>query len=52
MFSLLTIDCGLTVRTLSTQRRLDRKAFVQICRHATLTNYDRASQGNFLATPE
>jgi FkbM family methyltransferase len=49
----LTQECRLTVRSLlGRQRRLSREMFVAVCRHATATNYDRASQGNFLATPD
>lgn len=53
IYDCMTDECGLTVRSLlGRQRRLSRTAFVAACRHATATKYDRASEGNFLATPD
>jgi FkbM family methyltransferase len=46
------VGLDLVVRSLhGLQRRLSRDRFVALCRRATRTNFDRSSEGNFLATP-
>jgi FkbM family methyltransferase len=53
IYDYLTDSCGLVVRSLHGRNpMLTRSEFIETCQHATRTNYDRESQGNFIATPE